>query len=338
VNNTCACTPTNCAKAKATCGSVSDGCGKVLDCGSCPSGQSCKNNLCCGTKEICGNGIDDDCDGKVDEGCKHPCEDEIGGNCNGDAGWGDHCDASENTHGCSAEKFWAWCNRRNSKYPNIWDDFLHDWVDARCDGKVSLIDPDNDGYPTFWCRDSKGEEWSCNTPLVVVFDASARVRFEACENAFALDGSARSTAPLDWPSSDTPWLALDRNGNGVVDDGSELFGSATPMRSGGRAANGFEALAELDDDGDGRVGPEDGAWGGLLLWSDANGDGTSQRFELVRARDAGLVSIGLGYGLAPRCDARGSCERERGSFLWRDADGVREGAVVDVHVRTRRVR
>jgi hypothetical protein len=55
----------------------------------------------------------------------------------------------------------------------------------------------------------------------------------------------------DWPTSTTPWLALDRNGNGRIDDGGELFGSATLLRSGEPASNGFVALRELDSN-DGR--------------------------------------------------------------------------------------
>jgi hypothetical protein len=52
---------------------------------------------------------------------------------------------------------------------------------------------------------------------------------------------------LGWPlcPGNEPFLALDRNGNGRIDDGRELFGNATPLRDGRSAANGFEALERL---------------------------------------------------------------------------------------------
>ncbi len=49
------------------------------------------------------------------------------------------------------------------------------------------------------------------------------------------------------------FLAIDRNGNGVIDNGSELFGTATRLRNGRLARNGFEALADLDDNHDGKI-------------------------------------------------------------------------------------
>ncbi|MBI4702602.1 MAG: hypothetical protein HY744_15890 [Deltaproteobacteria bacterium] len=46
-----------------------------------------------------------------------------------------------------------------------------------------------------------------------------------------------------------------------------------------------------------------------------------------------MTRLELGFVVAPRCDARGNCERERARFHWRDGRGtLREGAVVDVYL------
>ena len=74
-----------------------------------------------------------------------------------------------------------------------------------------------------------------------------------------------STVDNDWVGAETPWLALDRNGNGLIDDGRELFGSMTELPDGRRAPNGFAALAALDDDGDGRITARDAAFARLLV-------------------------------------------------------------------------
>jgi hypothetical protein len=176
---------------------------------------------------------------------------------------------------------------------------------------------------------------SVGTPLVLSFDG-APVSFVADrEHAFDLNG-ARSVV-TDWPTARTPWLALDRDGDGRIEDGAELFGSMTVLEGGERAPNGFAALRELDADGDGRITPNDPGFARLLVWSDRDGDRRSTAGELAPAAAWELLSIDLGYAVDRRCDARGNCEVERASFRYRDSAGVeRTGAVVDVHLAGQR--
>ncbi len=144
------------------------------------------------------------------------------------------------------------------------------------------------------------------------------------------------STPTDWPTAATPWLALDRNGNGRIDDGSELFGSMTRLLAGGRASNGFEALRDLDVDGDGLNTARDPAFTDLVLWGDVDGDRSTAAGELVSLSDAGIISIDLHDLTEPRCDVRGNCEVERAPFAYRDISGrSRSGSVVDVHLAAR---
>lgn len=109
------------------------------------------------------------------------------------------------------------------------------------------------------------------------------------------------------------FLALDRNGNGTIDDGSELFGTATRLLTGRRARNGFEALKELDSNGDFIVNAGDLQWWALLLWTDMNYDGLSQREELRRVAATDLREIETRYFWTNRRDSSGNVFRYRGT-------------------------
>ncbi len=177
-------------------------------------------------------------------------------------------------------------------------------------------------------------EWEdCGfTPLVMSFDGHEPV-FDAGAEAFELSDGSGTCLAREWPGAETPWLAIDLDRNGVIDNGRELFGSATPMPDGRRPADGFEALAQYDDDHDGRITPHDPVWNSLQLWSDFDRDRASSAWELLPLEHSGLASIDLGYTRDRRCDGRGNCGIERGSFAFAsDAGGVATGAVIDVHI------
>jgi hypothetical protein len=172
------------------------------------------------------------------------------------------------------------------------------------------------------------------TPLVLAFAGEA-VHFNTAVTA-SFDLTGTMSVITDWPTSTTPWLAVDRNGNGKIDDGGELFGSATLLASGETAANGFVALADLDSNHDGRVDANDEQWSRLLVWSDVDGDRKSTVNELKPVAMRELTAIELDYTVDRRCDVRGNCEVERAAFVYRDGRGRElHGAVIDVHLRLR---
>lgn len=210
-----------------------------------------------------------------------------------------------------------------------WSDTRGRWVPVG----TRVVSKYNGNY--YECgRNGRWHRAEPETPLVFAFDPSRPIDFGTRPTAeFDLAGAGMCAGATDWPSAATPWLALDRNGNGAIDDGRELFGSASPLARGGRPANGFEPLAELDADGDGRITPADPAWSALTVWADRDGDRVSTPSELSTLDDLGILSIDLGYHVARACDARGNCGIERASFTFRRPDGTRAtGAVVDVHL------
>ncbi|WP_438010674.1 calcium-binding protein [Sorangium sp. So ce321] len=188
-------------------------------------------------------------------------------------------------------------------------------------------------YDSAWYLNTDGCE--CVTPLVLSFD-NRSVEFTAGAGAaFDLTGTGVCHAS-DWPTSATPWLALDRDGDGVIRDGGELFGSATRLEGGGFAKNGFEALRDLDADHNGVFDKQDPAFARVVVWSDRNLDRTSEPSEIKPLEAIGLTSIDLHDSRDMRCDARGNCEGERSAFAFTDAAGTaRRGTVIDVYMSLR---
>lgn len=124
------------------------------------------------------------------------------------------------------------------------------------------------------------------------------------------DGSAERVAWTTAGSGDG-WLGLDRNGNGRIDDGGELFGDATDQPESDEP-NGYRALAVYDDDGDSRISETDPIYPSLRLWIDANQDGVSQPEELVDLVSVEIRWIDLRYHESRRRDRHGNEFRYRG--------------------------
>ncbi|MDC3981742.1 calcium-binding protein [Polyangium jinanense] len=179
------------------------------------------------------------------------------------------------------------------------------------------------------------EYMACATPLVLSFDqASVEYTIDATHT---FDLQNRASHVTDWPTARTPWLALDRDGSGAIEDGSELFGSMSPLASGRTAPNGFVALREFDENHDGRIDALDPHFSRLLVWADRDADRRATPVELESVAAVEIESISLDYVSVPHCDARGNCEVERAPFVYRDAAGVRRtGTVIDVRLPPQR--
>jgi len=155
-------------------------------------------------------------------------------------------------------------------------------------------------------------------------DAAGGVNFDMASNGVP--------ARISWTAvgSDDAWLVLDRNGDGVVNNGAELFGNATsqPTPPVGVNKNGFNALAEYDKaanggNGDGVISDADVVFASLRLWQDVNHNGVSEPTELHTLQNLGLKILDLDYSQSKRTDEFGNKFRHRSKV--KDTHGAQVG-------------
>lgn len=178
-----------------------------------------------------------------------------------------------------------------------------------------------------WC-DFHGGTWDFGPPDCACQDWYSPIVIDVHGDGFALTNATSGvmfdldgdgvTQRLSWTAtgSDDAWLALDRNGNGTIDNGTELFGNFTAQSASGVAPNGFLALAEYDKsanggNGDGQITSADSIFASLRLWQDKNHNGVSEPSELITLQAAGIESISLEYKEARRKDQHGNLFRYR---------------------------
>ena len=121
-----------------------------------------------------------------------------------------------------------------------------------------------------------------------------------------------------WANEDDGTLVWDKNADGIINDGSELFGNNTDLDNGNKAEHGFAALADLDDNGDGVIDASDTAWTELrvMRWTDDNGNGIKDDDEefLVTLDSLGIESLNTGFTNSNHVDSSGNEHRQEGGY------------------------
>ena len=217
------------------------------------------------------------------------------------------------------------CAERCIPYLNYLGHMCNESVDYCTYPDTGCQAPYEDGGMGCCCPESP------NTPILIdvagdgfdLTDSTGGVLFD-----FDGDGERER---LSWTSrdSDDAWLVLDRNSNGTIDDGAELFGNRTvqPAPEPGVSKNGFLALAEYDKvesggNNDGRIESSDSIFSSLRLWQDRNHNGLAESSELHLLTELGVESISLDYRESRRTDRYGNEFRYRAKVEGVGQSGV----------------
>ncbi|MEM7051509.1 MAG: hypothetical protein AAF604_17715 [Acidobacteriota bacterium] len=195
----------------------------------------------------------------------------------------------------------------------------------------------NQGNPGNGTPEQNGDPECPNTPILIDMDGLGYRLTDVSNGALFdidADGAVELVAWTD-PASGDGWLFLDRNQNGRIDHGGELFGDSTALISGELAEHGFAALADLDTpflggNGDGIIDPSDERFYELGIWVDANHDGVSDKGETVDLWEAGILWIELDYVQQKSRDEHGNWFQYRGRVWVQQGLGVNPREIYDV--------
>jgi hypothetical protein len=176
--------------------------------------------------------------------------------------------------------------------------------------------------PTFFDLWGCNGSWDCSSCECLW---GSPILFDVQGNGFSLTSAANGVrfdlkgngVSFQWgwtaQGSDDAFLALDRSGNGTIDNGLELFGNFTPQPDPppGEYRNGFLALAELDKsanggNGNGKLDTGDSIFSSLRLWQDTNHNGFSEPGELHSLSEFRIATIDLDYKESKKVDEFGN--------------------------------
>lgn len=161
-----------------------------------------------------------------------------------------------------------------------------------------------------------------NSALLLNFrDNEEPLTIDAVESWIYFDFEGRGEAvKTSWVGPGIGLLVTDSDGSGLITSGRQIFGNRM-LDGDSRKLTGFEALAKLDDNGDGLIDQRDAGWSRLRVWLDKKPDGRVGQNELYRLEQLKIAALDLKSRPENKLMQTGNFWHSRSSFIY--ADGRR---------------
>jgi len=207
---------------------------------------------------------------------------------------------------------WRWLRGQENEFRAGGGDFGGGGASGSWDGPTSV--------DLSFCKDllNTASTVRFRDPLILDLDNDGLETTNVKDGAYFDNDGNGFAEQTGWASSDDGLLVMDRNNNGTIDNGTELFGDQTILQNGQRATDGFQALAELDSNADGIIDINDTAFSNLRIWQDIDGDGYSASDELFTLQEMGIQSINVAHTDTNTVDPQGNTQIQAGTFTRTD--------------------
>jgi Ca2+-binding RTX toxin-like protein len=168
-------------------------------------------------------------------------------------------------------------------------------------------------------KDSFGVAKITVSPIILDLDGNG-VQTEGLNSNVHFDHDGNGFSELTgWVAPGDGLLVYDKNSNGMIDDGSELFGNNSKLTD-GLAENGFRALQAFDSNHDGVVDENDVGFEKLQIWKDSNGNGLTDAGELLSMAEAGVKALNVAYDETSFVVKYGNHYQQSGTYVAADGN------------------
>jgi hypothetical protein len=135
-------------------------------------------------------------------------------------------------------------------------------------------------------------DYSSTTPLVLDLNGDGVRTTDVSQGVLFDVNDTGSPVMTGWVDAHDGLLVLDLNGDGLIQNGAELFGSGTQIGN-GKAIDGYAALSQYDLNADGVINAQDTVFKDLQVWQDRNTNGVNEAGELHSLASLGIASLDL---------------------------------------------